>query len=70
MLAGIPAGRSARVIHDRATAIATAIGCAAGDDLVLIAGKGHEDYQLYGQQRRAFSDRAYVADLLGLPRRA
>ncbi|MCX7072554.1 MAG: UDP-N-acetylmuramoyl-L-alanyl-D-glutamate--2,6-diaminopimelate ligase [Gammaproteobacteria bacterium] len=70
MLAGIPAGRSARVIHDRATAIATAIGTAAPDDLVLIAGKGHEDYQLYGRERRAFSDRAYVADLLGLPRRA
>ncbi|MBA4285181.1 MAG: UDP-N-acetylmuramoyl-L-alanyl-D-glutamate--2,6-diaminopimelate ligase [Xanthomonadaceae bacterium] len=70
MLAGIPAGRSARVIHDRATAIATAIGAAAADDLVLIAGKGHEDYQLYGRERRLFSDRAYVADLLGLPRRA
>jgi UDP-N-acetylmuramoyl-L-alanyl-D-glutamate--2,6-diaminopimelate ligase len=73
MLAGIPAGRTAQVIQDRATAIATAIGSAAADDLVLIAGKGHEDYQLYGlygRERRLFSDRAYVADLLGLPRRA
>ncbi len=70
MLAGIPAGRSVRVIYDRATAIATAIGDASANDLVLIAGKGHEEYQIYGRERRAFSDRAYVADLLGLPRRA
>jgi UDP-N-acetylmuramoyl-L-alanyl-D-glutamate--2,6-diaminopimelate ligase len=46
-----------RVIHDRAAAIATAIGEAAADDIVLIAGKGHEDYQIYGASRREFSDR-------------
>jgi len=45
------------VIADRAAAIAAAITAAGADDIVLIAGKGHEDYQIYGQTRRAFSDR-------------
>jgi hypothetical protein len=33
----------------------------AADDVVLIAGKGHEDYQIYGSERRAFSDQKAVA---------
>jgi UDP-N-acetylmuramoyl-L-alanyl-D-glutamate--2,6-diaminopimelate ligase len=72
MLAGLDgaARTKVRVIHDRATAIATAIGSAGRDDLVLVAGKGHEDSQQVGTERRPFSDRALVADLLGLPRRA
>jgi UDP-N-acetylmuramoyl-L-alanyl-D-glutamate--2,6-diaminopimelate ligase len=45
-----------RVIHDRGEAIATALREAAPQDLVLIAGKGHEDYQIYGDSRRPFSD--------------
>jgi UDP-N-acetylmuramoyl-L-alanyl-D-glutamate--2,6-diaminopimelate ligase len=56
ILAGVDKD-SVRVIHDRATAIATAIGEAGADDIVLIAGKGHEDYQIYGASRREFSDR-------------
>jgi len=58
-------GTRVRVIHDRATAIATALREAAPGDTVLIAGKGHEDYQLYGSERRHFSDREYVARLVG-----
>ena len=57
---GIVAGiktHSVRVIHDRSTAIGTALSEARSVDLVLIAGKGHEDYQIYGQSRRSFSDR-------------
>jgi UDP-N-acetylmuramoyl-L-alanyl-D-glutamate--2,6-diaminopimelate ligase len=49
--------RKARVIHDRGEAIATALKEAQPIDLVLIAGKGHEDYQIYGATRRSFSDR-------------
>ena len=63
--AGIPAGSRARVIHDRATAIETAVREAGPDDVVVVAGKGHEDYQLYGAERRSFSDRAFVARLVG-----
>jgi UDP-N-acetylmuramoyl-L-alanyl-D-glutamate--2,6-diaminopimelate ligase len=49
--------RAARVIHDRSAAIGTALQEARPIDLVLIAGKGHEDYQIYGNSRRSFSDR-------------
>jgi UDP-N-acetylmuramoyl-L-alanyl-D-glutamate--2,6-diaminopimelate ligase len=57
--------RSARIIHDRSVAIATALGEAAPEDLVLIAGKGHEDYQIYGDTRRNFSDRREALRCLG-----
>jgi UDP-N-acetylmuramoyl-L-alanyl-D-glutamate--2,6-diaminopimelate ligase len=55
ILAGLP-GRRVRVIQDRGTAIATAIAEAAPGDAVLVAGKGHEDYQVVGRERRPFSD--------------
>jgi len=56
--AGLPAGKPARIVHDRAAAIRGALAAAGADDAVLIAGKGHEDYQIVGIERRAFSDRA------------
>ena len=65
---GIVRGISAhapRIIHDRGQAIATAIREAAPQDLVLIAGKGHEDYQIYGETRRPFSDRREALRYLG-----
>jgi UDP-N-acetylmuramoyl-L-alanyl-D-glutamate--2,6-diaminopimelate ligase len=55
-----------RVIHDRGAAIATALAEAAADDIVLIAGKGHEDYQIYGDRRREFSDQREAERLLGV----
>jgi UDP-N-acetylmuramoyl-L-alanyl-D-glutamate--2,6-diaminopimelate ligase len=54
-----------RVIHDRGDAIATALKEAQAIDVVLIAGKGHEDYQIYGQTRRSFSDRSEALRYLG-----
>jgi UDP-N-acetylmuramoyl-L-alanyl-D-glutamate--2,6-diaminopimelate ligase len=57
---GIAAGiksHTARVIHDRGEAIGAALNEAVPSDIVLIAGKGHEDYQIYGDVRRSFSDR-------------
>jgi len=57
---------AARVIHDRGAAIATALGEAAPGDIVLIAGKGHEDYQIYGATRRSFSDRQEACRVLGV----
>jgi UDP-N-acetylmuramoyl-L-alanyl-D-glutamate--2,6-diaminopimelate ligase len=41
---------------DRRAAIATAIGIARPEDTVVIAGKGHEDYQIIGRERLPFSD--------------
>jgi len=55
-----------RVIHDRGAAIAAALGAAAVLDMVLIAGKGHEDYQICGATRRPFSDRAEAQRCLGV----
>jgi UDP-N-acetylmuramoyl-L-alanyl-D-glutamate--2,6-diaminopimelate ligase len=52
------------VEHDRGRAIRDAILDAGADDVVVIAGKGHEDYQVYGQDRRHFSDQKAVASAL------
>ncbi len=45
------------VIPDRKTAIQRAIQMARKGDVVLIAGKGHEDYQIIGSTKRHFDDR-------------
>jgi UDP-N-acetylmuramoyl-L-alanyl-D-glutamate--2,6-diaminopimelate ligase len=62
--AGIESSRAVQVEHDRARAIQMAFEQAAADDAVLIAGKGHEDCQIYGHERRPFSDQAVVRELL------
>lgn len=49
---------------NRREAIALALQSAASDDMVLIAGKGHEEYQEIGGQRLVFSDYAEVAKVL------
>jgi UDP-N-acetylmuramoyl-L-alanyl-D-glutamate--2,6-diaminopimelate ligase len=45
------------VLVDRREAIALALGVARADDTVVIAGKGHEDYQIVGRERLPFDDR-------------
>jgi UDP-N-acetylmuramoyl-L-alanyl-D-glutamate--2,6-diaminopimelate ligase len=60
--AGIARGAPFTVEHDRGRAIRTTLARAAATDLVLIAGKGHEDYQIYGSERRAFLDQSVVRD--------
>jgi UDP-N-acetylmuramoyl-L-alanyl-D-glutamate--2,6-diaminopimelate ligase len=49
---------------DRHIAIERAIKCAQRGDVVLIAGKGHEDYQIIGKEKKHFSDRETVENLL------
>lgn len=51
---------SAAVIRNRAEAIREAIAQAGAGDLVLVAGKGHEDYQLIGDLKQPFSDSEQV----------
>ena len=64
ILAGFAAADAPLVEHDRALAIRTAWRRSAAQDVVLVAGKGHEDYQIYGTARRPFSDQAILKDLL------
>jgi len=64
ILAGIAQPNKVRVIHNRATAIRTALHSAAAGDVVVIAGKGHETYQLIGEQKRPFSDRECAETIL------
>jgi UDP-N-acetylmuramoyl-L-alanyl-D-glutamate--2,6-diaminopimelate ligase len=61
---GIPAGKPFRIEPDRARAIRDSLADAKADDVVLVAGKGHEDYQIYGSERRHFSDQEVVASML------
>lgn len=64
MQAGLSAPNTARVIHSRAEAIAYAVGAANEQDIILVAGKGHEDYQIVGTQTLHYSDRETVAAAL------
>jgi UDP-N-acetylmuramoyl-L-alanyl-D-glutamate--2,6-diaminopimelate ligase len=64
--AGVGEHPRVSVIHDRRAAIKTAIDRARPGDVVLVAGKGHESEQIVGDERRAFSDRAAVAEILGV----
>lgn len=57
---------SYEVIRDRADAIRAAVAIAAPDDLVLVAGKGHEQTQSVGANRLPFSDEAAVRAALEL----
>ena len=49
---------------DRRSAIACAIAHASAGDAILIAGKGHEDYQIIGTEKHHFDDREVAAEEL------
>jgi UDP-N-acetylmuramyl tripeptide synthase len=51
-------------IEDRHAAIKEAIGIARPGDTVLIAGKGHEDYQIVGTVKHPFDDRKAAAEAI------
>jgi UDP-N-acetylmuramoyl-L-alanyl-D-glutamate--2,6-diaminopimelate ligase len=58
ILAGVGGDHDVAVIEDRHAAIASTIAEAAAEDVVLLAGKGHETYQEVAGVRRPFSDEA------------
>ena len=64
ILAGMAWPDRARVQRDRERAIALALAEAGSEDVVLVAGKGHEDYQEVNGVRRPYSDQAVVGALL------
>lgn len=61
---GITRENNIQRTEDRAKAIAQAIDLAKPEDIVVIAGKGHEDYQIIGEQRFHFSDREKAEEIL------
>jgi UDP-N-acetylmuramoyl-L-alanyl-D-glutamate--2,6-diaminopimelate ligase len=65
ILLGLDAPQRAQVQHDRAKAIRAALLAAQPGDVVLVAGKGHEDYQLVAGEKRHFSDLEQVRAALG-----
>jgi hypothetical protein len=65
ILAGMRDGDAVQVIADRAEAIHYALAEADAGDVVVIAGKGHEERQIVGAESRPFSDRQVVLDALG-----
>jgi UDP-N-acetylmuramoyl-L-alanyl-D-glutamate--2,6-diaminopimelate ligase len=58
-------GRAQRLrVLDRREAIRHALEAGGPDDLVLLAGKGHETYQIWGDERRPFDERVVVQEIL------
>ncbi|OTP90164.1 hypothetical protein B5S43_12720, partial [Gilliamella apicola] len=55
-----------QVITDRAQAITQTLAQAKPSDVILIAGKGHEDYQIIGKTKYHYSDQETVRQLLGI----
>ena len=56
--------KGAKEIGDRREAITTAIKSLKKGDVLLIAGKGHEDYQIIGTTKHHFSDHEVVAEAI------
>lgn len=62
IVSGIPAQKAYTVIPDRASAIRYAIENAKAGDLILLAGKGHEEYEIVGGERRPFCEGRLVKE--------
>jgi UDP-N-acetylmuramoyl-L-alanyl-D-glutamate--2,6-diaminopimelate ligase len=67
-LRDLPAEPGYAVVPDRRDAIRLACRLAANDRTVVIAGKGHEDYQIVGTVKHPFDDREEAAKALGVAR--
>lgn len=65
MIAGFKKPKNVQRMHIRQYAIEQAISQADSNDVVLIAGKGHEDYQIIGSKKYHFSDQEEARKILG-----
>ena len=65
ILKGVVEGKEYYVEIDREKAIAKAVSIAKEHDIIFIAGKGHEDYQIIGKTKHHFDDRLVVQKYLG-----
>jgi UDP-N-acetylmuramoyl-L-alanyl-D-glutamate--2,6-diaminopimelate ligase len=64
IMVGIDDKSKTIVIEDRKEAINHAIKIAEKDDIIFIAGKGHEEYQIIGETKFPFSDQKVVRDAI------
>ncbi len=62
MESGVEAGDKYLKITDRHEAIKTAVMLAEPRDIILLAGKGHEDYQIIGTEKLPFNDKVIVKE--------
>ena len=60
VLEGMQATDDLFVVEDRREGIYKALSMAGDDDVVLVAGKGHEDYQIIGKTKFHFDDKEVV----------
>jgi UDP-N-acetylmuramoyl-L-alanyl-D-glutamate--2,6-diaminopimelate ligase len=59
-------GKPHKVIENRKDAIFEAVRLAGENDVLLVAGKGHEDYQIIGSNKYHFSDREVIEEALNV----
>lgn len=64
ILQGMKGANNYELVPDRAEAIRRALSSAQKNDIVIIAGKGHEDYQIIGTEKKHFSDQETVRAFL------
>ncbi|TLU66722.1 UDP-N-acetylmuramoyl-L-alanyl-D-glutamate--2,6-diaminopimelate ligase [Thalassotalea litorea] len=62
IVAGLADKSAAKIILERRQAVVDTLSQAGAQDMVLLAGKGHEDYMIIGEQRIDYDERALVAD--------
>jgi UDP-N-acetylmuramoyl-L-alanyl-D-glutamate--2,6-diaminopimelate ligase len=65
IVGGVKSGADYTIEPDRRGAIKLALQCAQKDDVVLIAGKGHETYQIFRDKTIGFDDRQIAREILG-----
>ena len=64
ILAGMNGGSGdVNRLPDRRQAIESAFAAAGPEDVLVVAGKGHEDYQIIGYTKHPFSDQGVLGDL-------
>ncbi len=65
IIKGIPAGQSTvKIIENRSEAIKFALSIAEKDDIIVLAGKGHENYQIIGNEKFPFDEREIISKTL------
>ena len=67
ILSGIEDKSNVLVIEDRKEAILKAISLSAENDIILLAGKGHENYEIIGDTKRYFSEKDIINDFTKTP---